>query len=957
MVDLLATLGISAGWNFVFKSILEELAKNSATDFAKDFCKDALKTVLGDRDEWKKAAAKALKEFLEQFEQELIGAGETGLGTKAYTDSLRLFTKLSSVRETLGIAVTESELPVDFNGLASAWADQKLKPLPHDFAWHKLCRRYQSKVQNVLRDSPALRAILDSRYQAATAEATQRRAGIAPGFDTSKYADGLRKRYGHLKLESLDPNPDHQRIALTKIFVEQSVRSCQQFNPRLYELPVEYRRALRERVGLKRELEVEDLKGRRASFLQQAVNPVLEVVKDPRQRLCVVLGDPGSGKSMLLDYLAMQWAELPPVERAGPPLPLLIELRTYAENLGRGNCRDFLEYLDHGSGTVSQLDQGELDAMLQRGQATFLFDGLDEIFDLPTRKLVTEDLVRFTMRYPSARFLITSRSIGYDELAGPILRNAEFQHFLLQELDEAQQASFIQRWHELAYEDLTERAQKSGRLHDSIANVAAVRELAQNPLLLTLMALLNRHQDLPRDRNELYEQASRLMLQQWEAFKALRDDPLLADQSFDHKDKQAMLRAVALRMQTSPQGLAANVIIARDLQQTLVDQLKTQSYQNPKPIAVRLIQQLRERNFILCLLGDDFFAFVHRAFLEFFCAWAWVWKFEKGENGKRITIEALKRQTFDAHWDEEKWHEVLQLIAARLEPKCAATLLEGLPLTTSSTAVGRNYVLLKKCLCDLRARVPLNWLGNVQYRSLSSSDIVKLCAQNHDDPVARRLALIELVRCCREDSQTLRLLKERARGDADSVVRLTALNELVQGWSHDPDNLPLLRHIALSDPDPEVRRTAVRELARGWRDDTDILPLLKDLAHHDKNPGVRRVLVECVAQGWKDSPETLVWLKERFRKNRYWEVRQAIIELVANDWKNHPDTLPWLKNLVRGDKNGSVRQSAVSELQRGWPNHPDVKALPEVQEFRRRFEEASRSESGLANRRRSRRGP
>jgi predicted NACHT family NTPase len=39
--------------------------------------------------------------------------------------------------------------------------------------------------------------------------------------------------------------------------------------------------------------------------------------------------------------------------------------------------------------------------------------------------------------------------------------------------------------------------------------------LASNPLLLTLMVVLNRTQKLQRDRAEIYSQCSRLLLHQW----------------------------------------------------------------------------------------------------------------------------------------------------------------------------------------------------------------------------------------------------------------------------------------------------------------------------------------------------------------------------------------------------------------------------------------------------------
>ena len=819
------------------------------------------------------AAGKALGEFLGQFEQELIGAGETELSVKAYTDSLRRFTGLTVVREVLGGAVTDPDTPVDATLLAQTWTQNKLERLADDFDWSKLCRRYQNKARAILRDSPELRAILDSRRLQSTAEAVNRLAGLPPGFDTSAYAEGLRKRYGYLKLESLDLNSDPQRIALTKIFVEQTVRSCQQFNPRVYELPVEHRRKLRERGALEGDAkpDEDELKRQRESYLQQAPQPVLTVVNDAAQRLCVVVGDPGSGKSVLLEYLALLWAERPPAGRGGLPMPLLIELKTYVENLGKGVCTNFLEFLERGSGIVFPLDRKELDALLQRGQAVFLLDGLDEIFDQTMRQQVTQDLVTYTTRYPMARFLVTSRIIGYD-LVAPLLRDAGFQHWMLQDLDETQQEEFIRHWHTLAYADARDRDEKANRLRDSVTNVATIRELAQSPLLLTLMALLNRHQELPRDRNELYEQASRLMLQQWDASRALREDPLLVQQGFDYKDKQAMLRAVALRMQTSPEGLAGNVIAADDLAQTLVDYLQIQGYTNPRPIAVRLIQQLRERNFILCLLGDDYFAFVHRTFLEFFCAWAWVWKYEKVEKDAetgltiRISLGELQRQTFDAHWSDEKWHEVLRLVAARLEPDFAGQLMASLlgkkdfdsRYTSAFLAAGcyqdvRNPASLSAFSIRLEAELKALVNFPIRYANRSTTDdeniakavqafakcwpkapkakawLVTFCAELHDEFIVRSAAVAALARGWPADPETLTWLKTRAQQDENDAVRSAAVAALARGWPADPETLTLLKPRAQQDENEYVRSAAVEALARGWKDDPDVQRFLASL--------------------------------------------------------------------------------------------------------------------------------
>src|SRR5262245_28725574 len=121
MFDILAYLGITAAYQWVFKPILEDLAKEAAKDFAKDYCKDALKSVLLGKDEWKKAVARALKAFLEEFEGELVAAGVPDLGVEAYQKSLANFTKRADVRQILGGALTDPDTPVDAPRMDQIW--------------------------------------------------------------------------------------------------------------------------------------------------------------------------------------------------------------------------------------------------------------------------------------------------------------------------------------------------------------------------------------------------------------------------------------------------------------------------------------------------------------------------------------------------------------------------------------------------------------------------------------------------------------------------------------------------------------------------------------------------------------------------------------------------------------------------------------------------------------------
>ncbi len=66
--------------------------------------------------------------------------------------------------------------------------------------------------------------------------------------------------------------------------------------------------------------------------------------------------------------------------------------------------------------------------------------------------------------------------------------------------------------------------------------------MASNPLLLTLMVVLNRTQELLRDRAEIYSQCSRLLRHQWKTELAFEASPELSQAQRDAKDKLGLMK-------------------------------------------------------------------------------------------------------------------------------------------------------------------------------------------------------------------------------------------------------------------------------------------------------------------------------------------------------------------------------------------------------------------------------
>jgi predicted NACHT family NTPase len=156
-----------------------------------------------------------------------------------------------------------------------------------------------------------------------------------------------------------------------------------------------------------------------------------------------------------------------------------------------------------------------------------------------------------------------------------------------------------------------------------------------------MMAILNRRQELPRDRADLYDQASRVLLYHWDVDHKRLNLPLDA---IGRREKQEMLRLIAYEMQAGEEGLKGNLISSDRLIAILTGYLRDQGFSDPREKANMLIQQLRERNFILCYRGADTYGFMHRTFLEYFCAVEIVHRFEKQ---RTLTFEQLR--------DEHLW--------------------------------------------------------------------------------------------------------------------------------------------------------------------------------------------------------------------------------------------------------------------------------------------------------------
>lgn len=254
-----------------------------------------------------------------------------------------------------------------------------------------------------------------------------------------------------------------------------------------------------------------------------------------RERCCVLLGDPGSGKSVLCRWLAHELAECHANGERSPALgparvPFLIVLRELAERASEP-VPSFVDYLlrlacptplAHRAAEWRQF----VAQTLKHGSAFVILDGLDEVprelvdrllplIEAFTRETVAASAVD-TTRPDSGRghqILITSRRTGYYQNA---LR-PPFNHFAIRPMTDEQITGFCRQW--CAATDRAAMAQALlGEIFDP--RRPSLHSMARNPLLLSILCQLGTGDPkklarLPAIRAELYEKVVYETADQW----------------------------------------------------------------------------------------------------------------------------------------------------------------------------------------------------------------------------------------------------------------------------------------------------------------------------------------------------------------------------------------------------------------------------------------------------------
>ncbi|MDX2216838.1 MAG: GUN4 domain-containing protein [Oculatellaceae cyanobacterium bins.114] len=349
-------------------------------------------------------------------------------------------------------------------------------------------------------------------------------------------------------------------------------------------------------------------------------------------RRLAILGAPGSGKTTLMRYITLKYVtrqqrQLHP--KAPQLIPVLLYLREmYPQILQtpQPSLADLLTQWVQGLQTENPLKPPSnwFNKQLQQGRCLVLIDGLDEVPDEHQRQQVSQWVDRQMANYLETPLILTSRKAGYESAQlQENVRVLEVQPFTSKQID-----TFVKNWYlqtevnsrgdELDDGVRDAATQQANHLLQEIKRRPALRELASNPLLLTMIATVHqRGSSLPLKRVDLYKMICEVLLEKRSQAKIARrisginNSPLPERLALTASQKRVILQPLALEL-TRREVLKFTLNDVSALLQEKLNSLPG------KPLSpAEFLKQLREVDALIAKEQEDLYEFAHRSFQEY----------------------------------------------------------------------------------------------------------------------------------------------------------------------------------------------------------------------------------------------------------------------------------------------------------------------------------------------------
>lgn len=437
-----------------------------------------------------------------------------------------------------------------------------------------------------------------------------------------------------------------------------------------------------------------------------------------RYHKLVIVGDPGSGKSTFLKYIALMLARSvvegdPAVAREKLclfeplPIPVFLSCWDLADFLKQYETARLDALIDFVAARLAvygfAIGREVTENLLNSGCCCLLFDGLDEVPTNQGRIAVSRLLEDCVDRFGGNRYLVTSRIRAYT--GGTILKG-NFIRCDIQPFDAHDRAEFIRNWVALLFrvlpEEVSEEETDAKREFDSLTRGIErndrIRLLAVNPLLLTVMAIVHwNRKRFPEQRVDLYDECVDVLLGQRKEAEhtqiSRKTDSLDEQREQRRHEELSWIRKrfaeIALHIQClegdheeATKDDVVRLLIPRFIDKGAADE------EQAKSRASFFLERQELQSGMLVSRHAQSYRFVHLTFQEYLSAWH------------------LSNQEFDAvstiiqtRLRNPKWFETLQLLGGEWANKSDEKLDSYISwlLTQQGTAIADKAPVVALC--------------------------------------------------------------------------------------------------------------------------------------------------------------------------------------------------------------------------------------------------------------------
>ena len=336
-----------------------------------------------------------------------------------------------------------------------------------------------------------------------------------------QYDKNYRERHGQVKVFCAEMR---EPIPLDEVYV--AIQFLDQHTLSRYRSPEEVEQAFRERGD------------RHFDSTSDERQDGIQVAND--KQYLMLLGGPGVGKSTFLRKVGLEALKGKNGSFEHKCIPVFLELKRFTADQINIETLITEEFRTCGFPDPERMTE----KALKSGKLLILFDGLDEVPVANVDKVVNK-IGDFVDRYSDNRFIASCRIAAY---SGGFRRFTEVE---MADFDDLQIEAYIKKWFDSTPDQyqyqLDEEMKTADQCWETLnaSEHSATKELAKNPLLLTLLCMVyNRSQNFPRNRAALYEDALNIFLKEWAAEKRVNRGASIT-QYLDIADEKRMLSEIA----------------------------------------------------------------------------------------------------------------------------------------------------------------------------------------------------------------------------------------------------------------------------------------------------------------------------------------------------------------------------------------------------------------------------